>query len=75
MTGRTRRAPHRASANSPIRNANAIAIDRTISPAALLLAEDGLQEREVEREEHVLDDDDPEDHPGLGVGRPGGGRG
>ena len=33
MIGRTRRAPHRASANSPIRNANAIATETTISPA------------------------------------------
>jgi hypothetical protein len=31
-------------------------------------AEDRLEEREVEGEEHVLDDDDAEDHPGLGVG-------
>ena len=37
---------------------------------ALLLTEDRLQEREVEREEDVLDDDDPEDHPGLGIGDP-----
>ena len=32
--GRTRRAPQRASANSPIRNANAVATERTTSPAA-----------------------------------------
>ena len=30
-------------------------------------AEDRLQQREVEREEDVLDDDDPEDHPRLRV--------
>jgi hypothetical protein len=33
----------------------------------LLLPEDRLQQGEIERDEHVLDDDDPEDHPGLGI--------
>jgi hypothetical protein len=36
----------------------------------LLLNEDGLEEREVEREEDILDDDDAEDHSGLGIGDP-----
>ena len=37
---------------------------------AVGVAEDGLEQGQVEGEEDVLDDDDAEDQPGLGVGQP-----
>ena len=66
IMGRTSRAPQRASANSPTRKGNAVAIERIYVGGRVRLAEDRLQQCEVERDEDVLHDDDPEDHPVSG---------
>ena len=51
-----------------MRNANAVTNSTDHVPDALGVAEHGLEHREVEGEEDVLDHDDAEDEPGLGVG-------
>ena len=70
MTGRTRRAPHLRQGEQADQERERDRDRQDDLARALLLTEDRLQEREVEREEDVLDDDDPEDHPGLGIGDP-----
>ena len=63
-------APQRAMAPRVSRNTNATSELADCVGGALCVAEHRLEQREVEREEDVLDDDDAEDQAALGVGEP-----
>ena len=71
MSRPTNVAPQRAIAVITSRNAERprrTARVRRAAPSAF--AQHRLQQREVQRQEHVLDDDDPEDEPALGIREP-----
>ena len=70
MSRPTHCGPHRASDASARRNAERGAELADHVGGAVRVADDRLEQREVEREEHVLDHDDAEDQPALRIGEP-----
>ena len=62
--------PKRATQRKRDQEAEGDPIPATASTAVVGSAEHRLEQREVEGEEDVLDHDDPEDHPGLGIAEP-----
>ena len=70
MSRPTHFAPNRATVAITTRNANAMPSSRTASAGPLESPEHRLQRGEVQRQEHVLDHDDAEDQPALGIAEP-----
>ena len=70
MSRPTNFAPQRAIAVITSRNATRPRELPECVERAVGVPEHRLQQREVQRQEHVLDDDDAEDQPALGVREP-----